>query len=290
MANTDQPLQIAGLGELADSYRYLLCDVWGVVHDGQKAIPAADAALARFRAGGGIVVLITNAPRMKGQVLGQFEQFGVERAAFDDVVTSGEAAHAYLKGRPGIRVHHVGPKRDLPIYEGLDLTLTGEAEADLISCTGLFDDNVETPDDYAPAYARWRERGLPMLCVNPDKVVERGDQIVWCAGALADGYEAAGGKTTIVGKPHAPIYATALDRFRALAGGEVDRSAILAIGDGAATDVAGANGQGLDVLFITGGIHVDAFGERHAPDPAAVSRFLRHAGLGARATIPRLVW
>ncbi|MBZ0227656.1 MAG: TIGR01459 family HAD-type hydrolase [Bauldia sp.] len=290
MSNSPRPPAVSGLAELASDYRFLLSDVWGVVHDGVRAFPKAVAALVEFRRAGGKVVLITNAPRMKPQVLAQLEHFGIDSAAFDELVTSGEAAHDYLRARPGLRVHHLGPERDLPVYEGLDLTLTGDADADMISCTGLFDDEAETPDDYASRFAVWRAAGLPMLCVNPDKVVERGNRLVWCAGALAEAYAAISGETIIVGKPHAPIYATAFSRFAALAGRTVDPRSILAIGDGAETDLRGADNAGLDVLFISGGIHADAFGARDNPDPALVAGFFEKAGLRACAYMPRLAW
>ena len=290
MSNVQRPPAVSGLGELAREYRYLLSDVWGVVHDGVRAFPGAVAALVGFRRSGGRVVLITNAPRMKREVLAQFDRLGVGADAYDDLVTSGEAAHDHLRGRPGLRVHHVGPERDLSVYEGLQVSLTGDAEADLIACTGLFDDEAETPDDYAASFGRWRAAGTPMLCVNPDKVVERGNRLVWCAGALAEAYAALGGEVVMVGKPHAPIYATAFARFDAIVGGTADRGVILAIGDGAETDVRGANDAGLDVLFVSGGIHAGAFGSRDNPDPALIAAFLGKAGLGARATIPRLAW
>ncbi|HMN85971.1 MAG TPA: TIGR01459 family HAD-type hydrolase [Bauldia sp.] len=290
MTNTATPPAVAGLSALAPKYRYLLSDVWGVVHDGVHAFPAAVEAMERFREGGGQVVLITNAPRMKEQVLSHFDQLGVDRHAFDGLVTSGEAAHAWLKARPGARVLHLGPERDLPIYAGLDIRLSGESDAEIVSCTGLYDDETETPDDYADRFARWRAAGLPFLCANPDRIVERGHRLIWCAGALAEAYAAKGGETILIGKPHAPIYETALARFAELAGGPVDKAAILAVGDGAETDIRGANRAGLDVLFITGGIHADSFGDRARPDPARVDAFLGGAGLAARAHMPRLSW
>jgi HAD superfamily hydrolase (TIGR01459 family) len=290
MTTRSAPSRILGLREISSRYRFLLCDVWGVVHNGVTADPVAVTALAAHRAAGGVVVLVTNAPRMKPQVLGLFERLGVSPDAYDDLVTSGEAAHAWLGERPGLRILHLGPERDVSIYDGLEVSFPGEADADIVCCTGLFDDEAETPDDYRERLAAWSARGLPMLCVNPDKVVERGNRLVWCAGAIADAYEAVGGETIIVGKPHAPIYATALARFASIAGTGVDPAAILAIGDGAETDLRGANRQGLDALFVTDGIHADAFGARDKPDPALVATFLEDHGLGAKAWMPRLMW
>jgi len=290
MPNNQNPAAASGLAELAPNYRYLLCDVWGVVHNGLAALPEAGRALARFRSGGGRVLLITNAPRLKTQVAEQLDRFGVDRAAYDDIVTSGEATRTYLAARHGERVFHLGADRDLPLYGGLDVTLTDAAGASLICCTGLFNDDTETPDDYAADLAAWAARQLPMVCANPDIVVERGDRLLWCAGALAERYRAIGGPTIVFGKPHPPIYATALARLAEITGAPAAPASILAIGDGVATDVRGANQAGLDVLFITAGIHAEAFGHRDNPDAAAVHAVLADAGLGARAFVPRLAW
>ena len=272
MNNTAAPGLVAGLAELAPAYRGLLCDVWGVVHDGAKAHTSTTEALMSFRDGGGTVVLITNAPRPKADVVRQLDGLGVPRAAYDDVITSGDAARHLLQARPGVKLYHVGPERDLPIYFGLPVKFADEADCELVSCTGLFDDENETPQDYDESFADWQARGVPMLCVNPDIVVERG------------------GETIIVGKPYAPIYDTALSRFQEIAGSAVPKAAVLAIGDGIDTDIRGAFGQGIDVLFVTGGIHAAVFGPRESPDLAKVHAFLATAGLGARALTTRLVW
>ncbi len=290
MTNTATPAFVTGLADLSSAYRALLCDVWGVVHDGARQHPTATGALSRFRAAGGAVLLITNAPRPKADVVSLLDSFGVPHDAYDDIITSGDVARHVLAERPGARVFHVGPDRDLPIYDGLDLTFVGEDECDLISCTGLFDDDHETPDDYRARLAGWRERNLPMLCVNPDIVVERGHRLIWCAGALAERYRELGGETSVVGKPYAPIYDAALARLAEIAGGRVEKSAVLAIGDGIDTDIRGAVGQDIDALFVTGGIHAAVFGERDAPDLVKVHAFLATAGLGAHALINRLVW
>lgn len=290
MTNTANPAMAAGLSELAPTYRALLCDVWGVIHDGATAHARAGEALVRYRREGGKVVLITNAPRPKADVVEQLDRLGVPRAAYDDIVTSGESARHVLAARPGIRIHHVGPERDLPIYFGLQVEFGDEDDCEMISCTGLFDDESETPDDYLDSMADWQERGVPMLCVNPDIVVERGDRLIWCAGALAERYREMNGQTIVVGKPYAPIYETALARLAELAGKPMDKGSVLAIGDGIDTDVRGAVGQGIDVLFATGGIHTGVFGPRDNPDLARVHAFLATAGLGARALVTQLAW
>lgn len=290
MTNSPDPTAISGLSEIADDYRFILCDVWGVLHDGLHAHPAAVDALVRFRTSGGRVILITNAPRPAAKVVDHLDRLGVERAAFDDIVTSGDVARAFLAGRAGAKIFHLGPDRDRPIYAGLANPLVDENSATLISCTGLFDDTVETPDDYAERLERLANRGLPMLCVNPDRVVERGDQLVWCAGALAERYAALGGETIPVGKPFAPIYEAAIERLASLAERDVARQSVLAVGDGVATDLRGAFDQNIDILFVTDGIHAAEFGSEDNPDPGLVREFLSAADLGARNFISRLSW
>ncbi|HEY5081464.1 MAG TPA: TIGR01459 family HAD-type hydrolase [Bauldia sp.] len=286
MANTPTPAFVAGLADLAPAYPALLCDVWGVVHDGVRAHPAATEALIAYRRAGGRVILITNAPRPKADVVEQLDQLGVPRAAYDDVVTSGDAARHVLAARPHVKIYHVGPDRDLPIYFGLQVEFAEEDDCELVSCTGLFDDENETPADYQASLLAWKARGVPMLCVNPDIVVERGDRLVWCAGALAERYREQGGETIIVGKPYAPIYETALSRLVPA----VSKSKVLALGDGIDTDIRGAVSQGIDVVFITAGIHASVFGDRELPDLAAIHAFLRTAGLSAHALMKRLIW
>lgn len=290
MRNCSDPAAVSGLSEIASDYRFILSDVWGVLHNGLHAHPAAVDALARFRKSGGRVVLITNAPRPAAQVVKYLERLGVDASAYDDIVTSGDVARGFLSGRAGARIFHLGPERDQPIYDGLNNPLVDESAATLISCTGLFDDTVETPDDYAERLERLASRGLPMLCVNPDRVVERGDQLVWCAGALAERYAALGGETLIVGKPYAPIYDMAFERLASLAGCDIARELVLAIGDGVATDLRGAFDQSLDILFVTDGIHAAEFGQGENPDRELVGRFLAAAGLGARNFVSRLSW
>ncbi len=290
MANSTHPNRIRGLADIAGGYRYILCDAWGVLHNGLTAYPAASEALVKAREAGLVVFVLTNAPRPKSDVVKQFGRFGVDPGAYDDIVTSGEAARRHLDERGGVKAHYVGPERDLILLDGLGLELVGEAEAEIIACTGLFDDDRETPDDYAERMAGWVERGLPFVCANPDKVVERGDRILWCAGALAERYQAMGGTTVLFGKPHAPIYGAALARFASFVGSEIDPAEVLAIGDAAETDLRGANAAGIDVLFVTAGIHAEQFGPREAPDEAAVTSFLAGHRLGARAFMPHLAW
>src|SRR5262245_40761886 len=155
MPNTPRPDPASGLSEFAPLYRHILCDVWGVVHNGVSAFPDAGEALSRFRGAGGRVLLLTNAPRPKWVVVQQLDRLGVDRSAYDDVITSGEASRAFLAARPGVKVLYVGPERDLTLLDGLDVSLVEAPDAELIACTGLFNDEVETPEDYDQRLAEW---------------------------------------------------------------------------------------------------------------------------------------
>ncbi|NBN78996.1 TIGR01459 family HAD-type hydrolase [Microvirga tunisiensis] len=289
--NAIAPLLVPGLRTLAQDYTGILSDVWGVLHNGIKAFGPAHEALSRYRAEtGGCVILITNAPRPAAQIHEQLANFAIPRDSYDDIVTSGDVTRAMIAARPGTGVLHIGADRDVPIYDGLDIRLTSEDEAALISCTGLFDDEVETPDDYRDQLTRLVRRGLPMVCANPDIVVERGEKLIWCAGALARLYEDLGGTVHLLGKPHAPIYDAALARMADLQGDRFNRDTVLAIGDGLPTDIRGADSQDLDVLFVTAGIHAADFGPSDTPDEALIRRRLAEEGLSARAAVPRLCW
>lgn len=290
MTNNATPAFVTGLAELAPAYRAMLCDVWGVVHNGVRPHAAAVDALVRYRAGGGGVLLITNAPRPKAAVVSTLDGMGVPREAYDDIITSGDVTRDVLAERPGARVFHVGPQRDVTIYDGLPLTFSDEQSCEIISCVDLFNAERETPDDYQARLAAWQARGVPMICANPDIVVERGGKLVWCAGALAERYRELGGDAVMVGKPYAPIYATALQRLAAIVGEPLQWRSVLAVGDGIRTDVRGAVEHGMDVLFVTDGIHSAEFGERERPDLDRVHAFLATAGLGARAVVTRLTW
>lgn len=288
---TPSPARVAGLSELASRYDALVCDVWGVLHNGVAGYPGASDALVAARAAGCKVLLLTNAPRPSGPIHAQLASLGVAREAYDDLLTSGDATRATLEARPERRVAHVGPDRDLVLYEGLEHRLVADDEADIVVCTGLTDDAVETPDDYRGRLASFAARRLPMLCANPDIVVERGTQKVWCAGAVARLYaDDFGGPVTLIGKPHAPIYAEAVRRIETLLGRPADPARVLAIGDGLPTDIRGGHGQGYDVLFVTGGIHADDFGPLDAPEATKVERRLMEEGLAVTAFLPRLVW
>jgi HAD superfamily hydrolase (TIGR01459 family) len=276
---------------LSDGYDVLLSDVWGVVHNGVAATSEACDALMRFRAGGGTVVLITNAPRPGGIVMHKtLDPLKVPRAAYDGIVSSGDVTHALIAARAGQRVFHIGPPRDIGIFNGLDAPVAPVEDADYAVCSGLTDDITETPEDYRGLLARMRERGLPMICANPDAVVERGDQLVYCAGAIADLYAEAGGEVIYAGKPYGPIYQQALDIARVARGRLADPRRVLAIGDSVRTDLKGAAAFGIDCLFVTAGIHAEELGGRDSPDTGALGDIFATAGVYPKAVMRRLAW
>ena len=276
---------------LARDYDVLLCDVWGVVHNGLAAFPAACEALTRFRAGGGTAILITNAPRSGEAVARILDRLKVPQDAYDAITSSGEVTRSIVKARLPESVFHLGPERDLSIFAGLDVRFAPAETAEYVVCSGLFDDTVETPDSYRDLLAALRARSLLMVCANPDIVVERGDTLVYCAGALADAYAARGGKVLYCGKPHAPIYDLALATAAAQRGGKIPRpQRVLAIGDSVRTDLKGAAALGLDCMFITSGIHAEEYGSREAPDLVALNAMFVAAGVMPRGVMRELVW
>jgi len=273
----------------SENYDVVLSDVWGVIHNGVAATPEACDALVRFRAKGGTVSLITNAPRPGAVVSTFLDKLNVPRDAYDTIVSSGDVSRGVIGKRAGRNVFHIGPPRDLGIFEGLDLTFVPQDKADYAVCTGLTDDETETPESYRALLTQMRQRDLFMVCGNPDLVVERGDRLVYCAGAIADLYAELGGDVLYAGKPHAPIYQECLDRVTALRGRTPDRSRVLAIGDSVRTDGTGATRMGIDCLFVTAGIHAEAFG-RDTPDDSALSDVFATAGISPKAVTHRLKW
>jgi HAD superfamily hydrolase (TIGR01459 family) len=283
-------LALDGLSGIAPRYDVVLSDIWGVVHNGIAAHPTAVEALVNFRRAGGRVVLISNAPRPAGPIIEMLDDLNVTREAYDDVVTSGDATRVILEGYRGKTVHYVGPPAvNDSLFEGLDITVGSAEEAKAVVVTDL-DTDDDTPDMYNDRITLWLSRNLPLIAANPDRVVEHGDQILYCGGALADLYEARGGMIVMVGKPYKPIYTEALRLAEKAAGRPVDRARILAIGDSVRTDAIGAAGAGLDLLFITGSIHaaeLDAFGN---PDPEAIRALVEPSGATVAGVMPRLSW
>jgi HAD superfamily hydrolase (TIGR01459 family) len=275
---------------LAPCYDVVLADVWGVIHNGVAAFPETIEALTRFRQAGGTVILITNAPRPAGYVLHYLDRLAVPHDVFDGIVTSGDVSRSVIIARGGQGIFHIGPERDHGLFHGLDLHFAPLERADYSVCSGLFDDTKETAEDYRDLLTRMHARGLFMLCANPDLVVERGDELVYCAGAIADLYESLGGEVLWAGKPHRPIYEQALAAAATLRGAEMPLQRVLAIGDSVRTDITGAARFGADSLFVTGGIHAEELGQRHDPDPATLEKIFAAAGVQPTAVTRRLAW
>jgi HAD superfamily hydrolase (TIGR01459 family) len=252
---------LGSIDQLGSSYSAWLVDIWGVMHNGVRAFPSAVEATKRFREQGGIVVLLSNSPRPSAPLQHQLRSLGVVDQSYDTTVSSGDLTRHELARHAGARVFHLGPERDLPIFTGIDVTRVDAKDAELVVCTGLFDDETETPEDYEVLLKELADRKLTMLCANPDHLVERGRRLVYCAGALAHIYAEDGGKVIYAGKPYRPIYELAEETITSLAGRKVARGEILAIGDGIRTDMEGATDFGLDAVFVASGLHVGPGGE-----------------------------
>lgn len=281
--------RISGLSTIASEYQAILCDVWGVLHNGQSVYRKAEDALMQYRAQGGRVVLLTNSPRPNQGVLAQLDGLKVDRSAFDDIVTSGDVTRTLIAESQG-PIFHLGPERDLPLFDGLDKELTDESNCSAVVCTGLFEDEVETPDDYTERLKALVQRKIPFICANPDLVVERGDRLIYCAGSLAQLYNELGGETLVAGKPHAPIYKLAMERLAQVDDGVTEKKNVICIGDGMPTDVAGALSNGFDLLYISAGIHSSEYGSADNPDEAALNDFLNKHQVDPTVWMPRLSW
>jgi HAD superfamily hydrolase (TIGR01459 family) len=293
VASSEIPV-IHSIDELGSRYAAWLVDIWGVMHNGHRAHAGAVAATRSFRGQGGVVVLLSNAPRPSAAVEEQLRRLGVPDDAYDAIVTSGDLTRHELAKHGNAKVFHLGPERDRPIFEDLAVRLVAPEDAELVVCTGLFDDETETPADYAALLGGLASRELSMICANPDRLVERGDRLVWCAGALAALYEGHGGSVVYAGKPHAPIYQLAFDTVGKLAGRLVPLREILAIGDGVMTDIAGATGLGLGSVFVASGLHAPENGDDEEVADLLDARHLEglfaQAKVKPLAAIRTLVW
>ena len=280
---------IGSLDEIAERYAAVFCDLWGCYHNGLRPYPEAVEALRRYRARGGVVILLTNAPRPSASVRAFLDRMGAPADSYDGIMSSGAACQrAVASGEYGRRFHYVGPARDLHMLTDLGLPDTPEAEADAILCTG-FEDDGGAPEHFDGRIADWRARSLRFLCANPDIVVDRGEERLWCAGAIAERYAAAGGEVVWFGKPHGPTYEMAFDLLNEVVGRTVPPQRVLAIGDGIATDVKGGLDFGIDVLFVTGGLAASEVGDDpEHPDGPRLQRWLDRHGLTPQYAIGRL--
>ncbi len=269
---------IQTIADISAPYTAVLCDLWGCLHDGIRPFDAGLAALQTLCTQGKSVWLLTNSPRPSPDVIRQLDAIGVGRDLYHGVISSGDAAIAEVaNGTYGSQIYHLGPARDLPFFKTLDVTLTTQDHAEAIICTGLIDDETETPDDYANTLLDAKKQNLPMLCANPDIIVDRGESRIFCAGALAAAYDKIGGRVDYAGKPHAPIYRLALAKLTAIHQ-DITPADILCIGDGIHTDIAGAVAQSMPSVFITGGLAArqteTQTTPKSTPNPAKLGEFL----------------
>lgn len=292
---------IKNLAEISGRYDAVFCDLWGCLHNGKTPHVAAVAALQAFRAKGGVVLLLTNSPRPKPSVANQLRDMGVPDDCYDEIVSSGDAAqYALITGAVGRKVFAIGADKDEPFYTDFaaDLQETAASEpaiqrvpldqAEGLVVTGPFDDRKDVPEDYRATFLYAKTKGMKMLCANPDLVVDLGDIRIYCAGALAALYEEMGGEALYFGKPHPPIYDLARRRLSAI-NGDIADGAILCIGDGIGTDIKGGFAEGLDTLFITGGLAAAEFGPNPAtPDPQLLQDFMDAQQLDATYALPML--
>jgi len=278
---------IEQLRGLVDGVEVILSDIWGVVHNGLESFPEACAALHTYRQRGGTVILITNAPRPADSVQRQLRKLGVADETYDAIVSSGDLTRNFVADHPGKKMFWIGPERDSSIHRGLDAVMAPLEQADYIICTGLFDDETESAEDYRAMMLQAREHKLPLICANPDIVVERGDRLIYCAGAIAELYRELGGEAIFYGKPHRPIYERAMALAAERRGRPTSLDRVLAIGDSVRTDLTGALGFGIDCLFLTRGIHSEEFEGIDQLDPASVKELFGHP---PRALMRELKW
>jgi HAD superfamily hydrolase (TIGR01459 family) len=275
------------LRDLVAGVDVVLSDIWGVVHNGLVAFPEACEALRGFRAQGGTVILITNAPRPADSVQRQLRKLDVADETYDAIVSSGDLTRHFIAEHPGRKLFRIGPERDNSIYRGLDAVPAPLEQAGYIVCTGLFDDESESAEDYREMMLQARERKLTLICANPDIVVERGDRLIYCAGAIAELYRELGGEVIFYGKPHRPIYERAMELAAERRGEAIQPNRVLAIGDSVRTDLAGAHNFGIDCLFVTRGIHAEDFEGIDQLDPASAKELFGHP---PRALTRELRW
>jgi len=289
---------IEHLAEISENYTAVFCDLWGCLHNGLEPFAEAVSALETYKSQGGIVLLLTNSPRLKQGVIDQLRHIGVSDDLWDEIATSGDSARlALASGMVGRKIFHLGPERDLGFYapgntdllQGLEnIERVPLEKAEGIVCTGLFDDTSETPDDFRALLLEAKNRKLKLLCANPDIIVDRGDTRIYCAGALAQTYTELGGESLYFGKPHPPIYDLARLRLTRITGNSIPDRKILCIGDGIGTDIRGAMGEDFDALFITGGLAATETKTTRDPDTAALDNYLATQQYDPRYSIGNL--
>jgi len=281
---------LTSIASLAGTYDAWLCDIWGVMHNGESPFPGAADACSRFRAQGGTVVMISNSPRPGHAVAHQMAEIGVPEDTYDAIVTSGDTTRQVVAERRDIPFFHLGPERDKPLLDGLDVRPVRLEEAGYVLCSGLFDDLNETPADYADMLREMHDRALPMVCANPDIQVERGNRLIYCAGALAAAYAELGGEVSYTGKPHPPIYRSACQLVTRARGAGVPVSRILCIGDGIKTDMIGAAAAGMDAVFVASGLHIGNEYARNGLTPDSLENAFSGVSVRPAAAMAGLAW
>jgi len=279
---------IQGLREIASGYDALLCDAWGVIHNGQELYPGAAEVLSSFKAEQGPVLVLTNAPRLNHVIPAQLDRLGLPRDAYDGVVTSGDATRQVIAQMADRSFYRIGPAKDDGMFEAISIEIVDFDHAEAIFCTGPNNDAIETPEDYRDILTKAAARDLPMVCANPDIVVKFGDKLIYCAGAIGQLYEELGGKVILGGKPHAPIYELARQRLQDIAGKQPQR--VLVIGDGIDTDIRGANNQGYDVVFVAEGIFAEEARAEGKLSAERLSTALDQRGVHAEYAMDRFCW
>ncbi|MEM6414553.1 MAG: TIGR01459 family HAD-type hydrolase [Pseudomonadota bacterium] len=280
------PTKLTNLSDIAHQYDALLCDAWGVIHNGRTLFDGVESALVNFRKKRGPVIILTNAPKPSSVIPGQLDHLGLSREAYDHVVTSGEATRQEILKRLPSKAYHIGWLSDSVLFDGIPIEFSGLNEAGFIVCTGIAENGPAEPDEYRPILESAAEAGKPMICGNPDIVVNWRGDIMWCAGAIARVYESLGGSVIYAGKPYAAVYDLALRLIAEVSGKAIPNSRVLAIGDGVETDIKGANSKGIDAIFISGagGIYRGGAAEND------VASALDRAGVTAIASMETLKW
>ena len=282
------PRLLTGFCDIAADYDAVLCDIWGVLHNGRAPFDGVDDALESYRNQGGKVLLLSNAPRPGETALARLDAIGNRQSSYDGILTSGDATRAKLTelGQTGQSCCHIGPEKDADLIAGLDIEFTEMGSADVVLFSGMYDDMSETPQDYVPLLTEMQARGLPMICPNPDRTVQFGDKVIYCAGAVAELYETMGGQVIWMGKPYPVVYARAQTMLQNMTG--MDAPRVLAIGDGPKTDILGAATAGIDALFIAGGLA----GASGAPIDTAedIAAVLAEENTQAAFAMRHLIW
>lgn len=269
------------LAQISNQYDAVFCDIWGVIHNGRAQFPNAIIALKAFREQGKKVILISNSPRPSPHIPPQLQTMDIDNSCYDAIVTSGDATIMTAR-EYGQSAYRLGPPKDDIFFSAIGVNYVDIDKAQYIVCTGPRDDLNESAESYRDELAQLVKHNLPFICANPDKMVQHGDKIIPCGGALADIYEELGGKVVMAGKPYSPIYEMVLKEATKLLGHTPDNSKILCIGDGLKTDVLGANNQNYDCLFIADGIHANDMKDENGLSATKTQAFLENAGLKAK--------